>query len=163
MSDELLKYPVQGVPDLFSGKVADSINCPGRGPELVLDGSDNLKLNCELGPELLCRLCNSLNSSIGMNSRLRDQPLKSLRSNGHRRFWTVHAGTTPSTAGNQVYGAVCSTCKDQPECLDYAQADSDAAGFWGGTSERERRTVATTTRLQRDYNSRPNLIKDDAR
>jgi len=35
--------------------------------------------------------------------------------------------------------AVCSTCKVQPECLDYARADSGTAGFWGGTTERERR------------------------
>ena len=34
--------------------------------------------------------------------------------------------------------AICSTCKVQPECLDYARADSDTMGFWGGTSERER-------------------------
>ena len=35
--------------------------------------------------------------------------------------------------------AICSTCKVQPECLNYARADSDTMGFWGGTSERERR------------------------
>ena len=35
--------------------------------------------------------------------------------------------------------AICATCKVQPECLDYARADSDTIGFWGGTSERERR------------------------
>ena len=35
--------------------------------------------------------------------------------------------------------AVCSTYKVQPECLDYARADGDTMGFWGGTSERERR------------------------
>jgi WhiB family redox-sensing transcriptional regulator len=35
--------------------------------------------------------------------------------------------------------AICATCKVQPECLDYARADSDTMGFWGGTSERERR------------------------
>ena len=34
---------------------------------------------------------------------------------------------------------ICSTYKVQPECLDYARADSDTMGFWGGTSERERR------------------------
>jgi WhiB family redox-sensing transcriptional regulator len=35
--------------------------------------------------------------------------------------------------------AIRSTCKVQPECLDYTRADSDTAGLWGGTSERERR------------------------
>jgi WhiB family redox-sensing transcriptional regulator len=43
-------------------------------------------------------------------------------------------GTTATAAR-----AVCATCKVQPECLDYARADSDTMGFWGGTSERERR------------------------
>jgi WhiB family redox-sensing transcriptional regulator len=43
-------------------------------------------------------------------------------------------GTTATAAR-----AVCSTCKVQPECLNYARADSDTMGFWGGTSERERR------------------------
>jgi class 3 adenylate cyclase/pimeloyl-ACP methyl ester carboxylesterase len=31
------------------------------------------------------------------------------------------------------------SCRVQPECLDYARADSDTMGFWGGTSDRERR------------------------
>ena len=35
--------------------------------------------------------------------------------------------------------AICSTCEVQPECLNYARSDSDTMGFWGGTSERERR------------------------
>ena len=43
-------------------------------------------------------------------------------------------GTSVATAR-----VVCSTCKVQPECLDYARADSDTMGLWGGTSERERR------------------------
>ena len=33
--------------------------------------------------------------------------------------------------------AVCSTCKVQPECLDYERSDSDTMGFWGGASERD--------------------------
>jgi WhiB family transcriptional regulator, redox-sensing transcriptional regulator len=35
--------------------------------------------------------------------------------------------------------AVCSTCSVQPDCLNYARADSDTGGVWGGTTERERR------------------------
>jgi hypothetical protein len=55
-SDDLLKCFVQGVPDLFSGKVTDGISCARRSRELVLDGSYNLELDCDLGPEIFCRL-----------------------------------------------------------------------------------------------------------
>jgi hypothetical protein len=34
--------------------------------------------------------------------------------------------------------AICSARKVQPECINYARADSETMGFWGGTSERER-------------------------
>ena len=34
---------------------------------------------------------------------------------------------------------VCATCTVRPECLNYARADTDTAGVWGGTTERERR------------------------
>jgi hypothetical protein len=36
--------------------------------------------------------------------------------------------------------AICSTCKVQPECLDYARADSDTMGFW---AERRNANVGT--------------------
>lgn len=36
--------------------------------------------------------------------------------------------------------AVCSTCPVRVECLEYAMAHK-AYGVWGGTSERERRTL----------------------
>ena len=35
--------------------------------------------------------------------------------------------------------AICSTCKVQPACLDYARADTDTMGFWGGTQGAQRR------------------------
>ena len=34
--------------------------------------------------------------------------------------------------------AVCHTCMVRRECLDYALADPDLVGVWGGTSARER-------------------------
>jgi len=37
--------------------------------------------------------------------------------------------------------AVCSTCRVLPECLDYALADVDTTGIWGGTTGRERRAM----------------------
>lgn len=37
---------------------------------------------------------------------------------------------------------VCSACEVRPECLDYALANNEQYGIWGGTSARERhRTV----------------------
>ena len=37
--------------------------------------------------------------------------------------------------------AICSTCSVTVECLDYALADSDAVGIWGGTTGTERRQI----------------------
>ena len=34
--------------------------------------------------------------------------------------------------------AICRSCPVQAQCLDYAMADEDLAGVWGGTTERER-------------------------
>ncbi|HUZ08739.1 MAG TPA: WhiB family transcriptional regulator [Acidimicrobiales bacterium] len=36
-------------------------------------------------------------------------------------------------------GAACSSCSVQTDCLDFAMADPELQGYWGGTSERERR------------------------
>lgn len=37
---------------------------------------------------------------------------------------------------------VCSQCPVQMECLDYALANGERDGMWGGTGERERRGIA---------------------
>lgn len=37
--------------------------------------------------------------------------------------------------------AVCMGCEVRIECLDYALAIGEKVGVWGGTSERERRTI----------------------
>jgi WhiB family redox-sensing transcriptional regulator len=37
--------------------------------------------------------------------------------------------------------AICATCPVQPECLEYALANGELFGCWGGTSERERRRL----------------------
>lgn len=36
---------------------------------------------------------------------------------------------------------VCLTCEVRTECLDYAVANDERFGIWGGMSERERRVV----------------------
>jgi len=41
--------------------------------------------------------------------------------------------------------AVCAQCFVQAECLDYAMTNDERFGIWGGLSERERRTLKSTT------------------
>lgn len=36
---------------------------------------------------------------------------------------------------------ICSTCEVTQECLEYALANDERFGIWGGLSERERRRV----------------------
>lgn len=36
---------------------------------------------------------------------------------------------------------VCTTCEVRAECLDYALANDERFGIWGGLSERERRKL----------------------
>ncbi|MDV7194641.1 WhiB family transcriptional regulator [Mycolicibacterium fortuitum] len=36
---------------------------------------------------------------------------------------------------------ICATCPVKAECLEYALANRERAGVWGGLSERERRQV----------------------
>ena len=50
--------------------------------------------------------------------------------------WFPGKGRAPTTAR-----AVCRSCPVQSDCLDYALANEDLAGVWGGTTERERRAM----------------------
>lgn len=42
-------------------------------------------------------------------------------------------------AGTAYAKAVCELCPVRQECFDYAIANNEQLGVWGGTSERERR------------------------
>ncbi len=44
---------------------------------------------------------------------------------------------------------VCRGCVVQEECLEYAIANSEKFGIWGGMSERERRQVRRRRALER--------------
>lgn len=63
----------------------------------------------------------------------------------HRRAACRGRGTTaffPSPGDSlNAARAVCASCEVQPECLAAAVADAGLQGFWGGTSERERRLI----------------------
>lgn len=45
--------------------------------------------------------------------------------------------------------AVCASCPVQAECLSAAVADAGLQGFWGGTSERDRRLIRRELRRSR--------------
>jgi len=37
--------------------------------------------------------------------------------------------------------AVCNTCAVQQQCLDFALANRESEGIWGGATEKERRRI----------------------
>jgi len=49
---------------------------------------------------------------------------------------------------------ICLTCEVRTVCLEYALANNDAFGVWGGTTEKERRRILrdreTTTEARED-------------
>jgi WhiB family transcriptional regulator, redox-sensing transcriptional regulator len=44
-------------------------------------------------------------------------------------------------ASYEAQRAVCAACPVRRECLDFALADLELVGCWGGTDERERRAM----------------------
>src|SRR6202050_3564812 len=54
-------------------------------------------------------------------------------------------GGGPSARAKQL----CARCPVRLHCLRYALADPDLVGYWGGTSERERRRLRKASRRQR--------------
>lgn len=51
--------------------------------------------------------------------------------------------------------AVCATCPVWRECLEYALADHEREGVWGGTTEKERRVILRARRLGLDLEISP--------
>ena len=48
----------------------------------------------------------------------------------------------PSLGGTTTTArAICSSCTVRQRCLEYALADPEISGVWGGTSEGERRKL----------------------
>jgi WhiB family redox-sensing transcriptional regulator len=47
----------------------------------------------------------------------------------------------PKGASAEPAKAVCRACPVRPQCLDYALANRERHGVWGGMSERERRAL----------------------
>jgi len=60
-------------------------------------------------------------------------------------FYPVSSDTAVSKAKE-----ICHTqCTVREECLEYALANHEVFGVWGGTSERERRRIASGRRRMR--------------
>ncbi len=47
----------------------------------------------------------------------------------------------PSRTATATARAICTTCFVRPNCLEYALADRDLVGIWGGTTEAERQVM----------------------
>ena len=68
--------------------------------------------------------------------------------------WQRHAacrGTSiepfmPDRGGNfAIARELCARCPVRQECLDFAMADDDLVGIWGGTTAPERRQMKAST------------------
>jgi WhiB family redox-sensing transcriptional regulator len=48
----------------------------------------------------------------------------------------------PPKGGNVAYAKrVCASCEVSAQCLEYALANTERFGIWGGTTERQRRVI----------------------
>ena len=55
----------------------------------------------------------------------------------------------PSSSGEvKAAKAVCAACPVRAECLEYALANAERLGVWGGTSERERGRLRRSQRAK---------------
>ncbi len=52
----------------------------------------------------------------------------------------------PAEQESEVAKAVCSNCTVRQPCLDFAIAEGERFGIWGGLTTQERRTVAVKQR-----------------
>jgi WhiB family transcriptional regulator, redox-sensing transcriptional regulator len=69
-------------------------------------------------------------------SELYDRPAwqsrAACRGKGTDAFIADRGGTL------EIGRALCASCTVRPECLDYAMANPEIVGLWGGTSARQR-------------------------
>jgi WhiB family redox-sensing transcriptional regulator len=56
--------------------------------------------------------------------------------------------------GVELAKRICSTCDVQDMCLEYALHNRIDHGVWGGTSERQRRRILKTRRLEYERRQR---------
>lgn len=84
--------------------------------------------------------------------------VRQLRDEGDERHWQDEAncmGVDPDLffpergASTREAKAVCRSCEVRVDCLDYALANGEKFGIWGGHSERERRRLRRQRNLAR--------------
>lgn len=57
-------------------------------------------------------------------------------------LWYPDDTQTPTTIEVRMAKAVCRRCPEQQPCLDYAIANREQHGIWGGMTTKERRREA---------------------
>lgn len=93
-----------------------------------------------------------------MTATTHDEPMNPLRPPSREEIawqdWGMCSQTSPDAffpdKGQPTAAAkrVCATCPVQAECLEYALANDERFGVWGGLSERERRVLKQLRRAE---------------
>lgn len=64
------------------------------------------------------------------------------------RFYPPQFFFPADASGVLAAERVCRQCPVRTDCLEYASANHEDHGVWGGTSERKRRRIAKRRRLE---------------
>lgn len=93
-----------------------------------------------------------------MTATTHDEPMNPLRLPTREEVawqdWGMCSQTSPDAffpdKGQPTAAAkrVCASCPVQAECLEYALANDERYGVWGGLSERERRVLKQLRRAE---------------
>lgn len=93
-----------------------------------------------------------------MTATTHDEPMNPLRLPTREEIawqdWGMCSQTSPDAffpdKGQPTAAAkrVCATCPVQAECLEYALANNERYGVWGGLSERERHILKQLRRAE---------------
>jgi WhiB family transcriptional regulator, redox-sensing transcriptional regulator len=76
----------------------------------------------------------------------------------HADLWFPGRGQTVTEAK-----PICNQCPVTDECLEYAIANNERFGIWGGTSERERERLRATRPIERRVAVRPTVDRTGPR
>ena len=72
-----------------------------------------------------------------------DWMLKAACRGSDPSLWIIERGDSAVEAKS-----ICATCPVIDECLNYALANNERLGVWGGTCERERRRIRSRMRKE---------------
>ena len=97
-------------------------------------------------------------NEAGMNEARNQRQTEALMSDGEDKSWQDFAnclGVDPDLffpergASTREAKEVCRGCVVRDDCLEYALANGEKFGIWGGLSERERRRIRRQRALAR--------------